>query len=141
MTAATLTSTPTASAAGPDPDEAAFLWRVLEQFAFDYCDELFWRVDDGHLSIHVTCSDQFFWGAADCEPITPESLPELIQARRDAEAAAGDAGYDWPLLYCARRRGMRPQGAVYKHLEPALHPLFDACGPERETGYGNPVAR
>lgn len=43
-------------------------------------------------------------------------------------------------LFAARVRGMRPQGACYKGYPKDLWPLFDACGPERETGMGNPHA-
>lgn len=41
-------------------------------------------------------------------------------------------------LYSCRIEGMRPQGAVYRHNKKELWPLFDACGPEREVGLGNP---
>lgn len=43
-------------------------------------------------------------------------------------------------LFAARVREMRPQGACYKGYPKDLWPLFDACGPERETGMGNPHA-
>lgn len=32
---------------------------------------------------------------------------------------------------------MRPQGAAYTKDKRVI-PLFDACGPARETGFGNP---
>lgn len=41
-------------------------------------------------------------------------------------------------LFAARVRGMRPQGAAYTFYPPETWPLFDACGPEREIGFGNP---
>lgn len=128
-------STPT-----PDPAEAAFIWRVLEQFAFDACDHLFFRVDDGHMSIGVNCSDTFAWGCADFEEITPANLDILIAARKDV-TDIDRLAWEWPLLFCARVRAMRPQGAVYKSIKPTLHHLFDECGPSREAGLGNPVAR
>jgi hypothetical protein len=43
------------------------------------------------------------------------------------------------LLFACRSRNSRPQGAIYKRISKALVPLFDACGPERMTGFGNPV--
>jgi hypothetical protein len=42
------------------------------------------------------------------------------------------------LFWCARVRGMRPQGACYKSIPEAFWPLFDACGPAREADLGNP---
>lgn len=41
-------------------------------------------------------------------------------------------------LFACRSRKMRPQGACYPDDHPELWPLFDACGPEREVGMGNP---
>lgn len=44
-------------------------------------------------------------------------------------------------LFAARVRSMRPQGAAYKvRYDKSIWPLFDACGPEREIGMGNPRA-
>jgi hypothetical protein len=40
-------------------------------------------------------------------------------------------------LYAARIRKMRPQGAAYPERA-ATQALFDACGPERAIGFGNP---
>lgn len=119
-----------------------FLQRVMEQFAFEYCDDLFWRVDDGVVNVFTNCSDTFAWGCADAEQITAENVDLLESTRLEAEALLGRyRAYAWPLLWCARVRGMRPQGAAYKHIDAALHPLFDAAGPPREAGFGNPVAR
>lgn len=93
----------------------------------DVNDELMWTED---LEFAVMCSDAFWWGTADAEDITPETLPELEQALIDGGTMDG------MLLYCARRRKMRPQGAMYKHIEqPELFNVF----PERETGIGNPL--
>ena len=92
---------------------------------------LFWNSD---LEFFINCNDFFAWGCADAEPVqTPEDVGAL-------ERAFQDAGDDGPLLYCARRRGMRPQGAYYDHIEKEHWPLFDACGPEREVTFGNPKA-
>jgi len=42
-------------------------------------------------------------------------------------------------LFAARVRKMRPQGAAYKvRYDESIWPLFDACGPVREVGFGNP---
>ncbi|UDL15984.1 hypothetical protein QEH42_gp234 [Microbacterium phage Pumpernickel] len=46
--------------------------------------------------------------------------------------------YCLPLLFAAKSRKMRPQGAYYKSIPENIWHLFDACGPEREVGMGNP---
>lgn len=43
-------------------------------------------------------------------------------------------------LYAARVRHERPQGACYAAYPRQLWPMFDAVGPEREVGIGNPYA-
>ena len=81
----------------------------------------------------VNCNDLFFWGCADAENINEELMVEFNQAVSDC----GDLRIGAE-LYCARRREMRPQGACYSYYDKALWPLFDACGPERDVGFGNP---
>jgi hypothetical protein len=93
---------------------------------------LYWRVQDGAVTFSVNCSDVFFWGCADAEDVTPENLPLLRLALEQG------GGTD---LFVARVRGMRPQGAVYKYIDQAEWPLFDACGPERPAEFGNPYDR
>lgn len=97
---------------------------------YDIAGNLIWSDD---LEVGITCNDVFHWGCADVEDInSDEDIELLIQACKDSE-------FDGPTLYCARKRGMRPQGAMYKHLDEKDWPLFDECGPHRETGIGNPV--
>lgn len=127
-------------AAQPDAQEAAFVWRAMALFAFEDCDWLFWRFTDGRMRVYVNCNDVFHWGCADGEELTPHNIADAAQAKADAQAATGSTPYNWPLLFCARQRQMRPQGAMYKHLDPKLWPLFDAAGPERPVEFGNPVA-
>lgn len=117
------------------------LLKVLELFAFDNCNELFWRCDDEYapLMISVLCNDVFAWGTADCEEITPADLPMLAQAFADAREATGDRWESGGNLYCARKRKERPQGAYYRYIPDPLKPLFDAAGPERSTGLLNPL--
>jgi hypothetical protein len=127
--------------------ELEFMQRVLAVFAFDECDSLWWRFEEGRtgdreaLTFFAQCSDVFYWGSADVEPITPETIWDLEHAFKDVKIAKDG---DWDIsegtyLYCARRRQMRPQGAMYKYLDPKTHHLFDQCGPEREVGLGNPT--
>lgn len=83
----------------------------------------------------VLCNDLFSWGCGDAEPLTEDNVLDLSNALEDCEKLGHrDAGYD---LFVCRIRGERPQGAAYPKA-PELWPLFDACGPERKTGLGNP---
>lgn len=118
----------------------ASVMSILHLTGFEYCSEIWWRDDDeGNLRVLVNCSDFFAWGGSDAEEITEEELPNLIAAVEEAEKLLGKYnGEDGFLLWVARRRGLRPQGAYYKSLAPELWPAFDACGPARETGVLNP---
>jgi hypothetical protein len=126
----------------------AFVDSVL-RFAIEHdtVSDLIWREDDGKIHAAVICSDCFWWGSADAEELTPETFPIYKQAVAECEALAKTLPKDsnqMPQLYAdelfaARIRKMRPQGASYEMYPPVLWPLFDACGPERETGLGNPV--
>ena len=114
--------------------ENQFIRELLGLVAKHEVHDSFWWKEDPGFEFYVNCNDAFYWACADCEPITAESLPDFRKALEDSE-------YDGPLLYVARRRQMRPQGAMYKYLERKDWPLFDACGPKREAGFGNPVDR
>lgn len=110
-----------------------FIIRLLRLFQFDYCGEVWWRGEpelDGPLSFFVTCNDAFWWATGDNERITPENIGVLEQAFADLEKVR--ARSHAPLLFCARVRGMRPQGAMYKYIPDAAWPLFDAAGPARD---------
>lgn len=85
----------------------------------------------------INCSDIFAWGYADAELVTPEDIPDLKKACDEAHAVG--AFFDGPMLFCARKHGMRPQGAAYGAISRELWPLLDACGPPRPPGLGNPV--
>lgn len=108
---------------------------------FDGPDGLWWRTDAPEydpITLLVNCNDLFFWGCSDSEPLGPSSIGQLEQAVADAKVAGDEA--HGSLLWVARRRKMRPQGAYYKYFEDGVKPLFDACGPAREVGFGNPEA-
>ncbi|MFC9821414.1 hypothetical protein ACFWG6_31040 [Streptomyces erythrochromogenes] len=113
-----------------------FLVEVLTIFAkADSHDYLYWVPGPDGLKLWANVNDVFFWGCADLEEITPDRLPVLQQAAADLLAAKE---YGWIAeLYAARIRGERPQGAAYPK-ELALQELFNACGPERLLGLGNP---
>jgi len=117
------------------------LLQVLRLFAFDNTDQLFWSFDDNDkLTIAVMCNDFFDWGTADCEEITPADISALTDAFVDARAATGQRFESGGELWCARKRGMRPQGACYKYVDESLWPLLDAAGPVREIGLRNPYS-
>ena len=89
---------------------------------------------------HFLCNDIFDWGCADSERITVEDLPAISAACEEA-ADNGDDTLAWgPLLWIARKRGRRPQGAAYALMPESLWPLFNAAGPQREIGPGNPYS-
>lgn len=125
------------------PEMAEFVYRVLKATSFDYCDALFWRTDQDRdhdyapIEIMVGCNDFFAWACADAEEVTPDNVSVLEQAIADCEAV--DDHVYGPLLFCARMRQCRPQGAAYPD-DAELAALFDACGPTRAVGFGNPKA-
>lgn len=113
-------------------------------------EDIWWRTDDGYYPVTflVNCNDLFWWGTADCEPLSPENLPVLKQALLDVREALGvseepsiDDKERWEIwwnssgyatsLFAARIRKMRPQRPCYKNFPTKLHPLYDACGPAR----------
>lgn len=116
-----------------------FALRTLDVVArSDLHGELWWRTDGGYApaTFWIKCSDVFAWGTADAEPVTADYLPAFEQALREVREVTGNNSWGAE-LYCARRRGRRPQGDAYPD-DRRLWPSFDACGPEREIGLGNP---
>lgn len=83
-----------------------------------------WVQDDG-ISMVVDCNDTFWWATADAEDIQPFQLGALDAAYAESPSHGG-------ILWVARKRSMRPQGAIYRSIPAEQWPLFDACGPERE---------
>lgn len=101
--------------------------------------DLFWTKD---LNFYVVCSDVFAWGCAESESIDSQEDVDLFeQAIKDCKSKefCGEEYAD--IVYACRKRKMRPQGAMYSHINPAIHPLLDACGPEREIDFLNPKPR
>lgn len=117
---------------------------ILSLFAeHDLCDMLNWRCDGEYapITFWINCNDLFAWATADGEDITIERLPVLKTAIEDCIKINSVLGAIYGCnLYACRVRGMRPQGCCYPQ-DPELWPLFDASGPERETGLGNPYKR
>lgn len=89
------------------------------------------RLDDDSCQLSVNCNDMFFWGCADGEDVAIEEIPAL----QECWTLAPENGTD---LWISRKRCERPQGAYYTYIDEQYWPLFNACGPEREVGSGNP---
>lgn len=154
-------------------DDKTLFYEVAKLAEFDGNSAIFWRYDNGRMRVFAECGDVFAWGCSDVEEITPDNLAMLRQAVADVrtltttETLEQRDASDGFTLFCARARGMRPQGAFYKYLEvhivepgppnaehgyptwkpnkelaaqrtAALHALFDAAGPERVVDAANP---
>lgn len=134
-----------------------FIERLFLVMASADCrDELFWWGKAA--SFHINCNDTFYWGCADAEPVTWENLPLLEQTyldlkaldsqpienlRKGAEGSFSDgltlpADFWLSLVFCARSRGMRPQGAVYPKGATAICEMLNAAGPDRDIDFCNP---
>lgn len=81
------------------------------------------------IKLWVPCNDLFYWACADCEEITVDELSTLNLALAESPNHGG-------LLWAARKRGMRPQAAYYRHFTESEVVLFDAAGPERSDTDG-----
>lgn len=103
---------------------------------YEFSEYAFFDEDDDMDGLFVNTNDLFYWAVADCERVTAENLPLLLQSIDDMLAVGGDADLGCVLFAC-RLNGMRPQGACYPENR-AVWPLLDAAGPEREVGIGNP---
>ncbi len=124
--------------------DVGFILRVLGLFAsHDIAGDhpLWWRTDSSYAPVTflVICNDVFYWASGDAEPITPSNIALLestlaevaVLERECPDRVNGPSIFDAVDLFCARVRGMRPQGAAYRGYHATLWPLFDACGPER----------
>lgn len=90
---------------------------------------------DDDLKFFIICNDVFYWGCADAEEITVDDFEMFIQCEEDLKATGEDrAIWDAPILFCCRKRGMRPQIPMLEHFTPKVLELIKACGPEREDG-------
>jgi len=109
------------------------LLKIIAKYdVFHGWDNIFWTKD---MEFRVLCNDIFWWGTGDAEEITEDDLTLFEESLKDG---GWEVGY---ILYCARRRKMRPQGAAYSIIPEKYWPMFDACGPERKTDFGNPYRK
>lgn len=112
------------------------IFRVFDGFCGPSSSNLWWRTNEEWepLTLFVNCSDLFWWATCDDETLTPDNIDMLEQAVKDIQAITPDDYTKAHILFCCRLRQMRPQTPYYKYIPEALHPLFNACGPEREPG-------
>ncbi len=116
-----------------------FMNMVLEQFwRYDIQDMLFYRMNpNNRIGFYVICNDVFHWASADLEEITEQNVEELRLAIAESLGHSGNAS-DGVILFCARMRKLRPQGAYYKHISSGVWPLLNEVGPERQINMANP---
>lgn len=92
------------------------------------------------LRVNVNCSDVFFWGSADSESIATSEDVELLRSLAQ-QLEASDKNFAWylSLLYCATKRGIRPQNALLNTIEnKKVRNLLLSLGVERAVEFGNP---
>jgi len=109
---------------------------VMKIVEFDNTEDIWWRClgeEYEPITMFAACSDVFWWGCADSEEITPDNLELFRQSYKDYEEYGG-------VLFSCRVRKMRPQGAMFDYIDPEHRHWFEACGPVREAGTGNPKA-
>lgn len=109
--------------------------KEIIKFAWKNDIDLMWKVDDDTDDVvtFVVVNDVFFWGASDAEGVEVADIPAFQQAIDDV------GGYEWSKeLYAARKRGMRPQGAIINIIPKDIKGLFLAAGPVREIDFCNP---
>lgn len=68
--------------------------------------------DPDSLFVAVTCPDVFAGGCSDVEQVTADNVELLEETISEMERDHPDSAHLAPQLFCARVRGMRPQGAV-----------------------------
>ena len=97
----------------------------------------YWNED---LDFFVMCNDWFFWGCADCEIVqSQQDVDDLRICFEDVMQVDPGQVYLALSLFAARKRKLRPQGAMYERLHPSMYGLFDAAGEVREINTLNPV--
>jgi hypothetical protein len=120
----------------------AFVFQVLDFIATNnMIEELEWVCNqDKTVQFYINCNDLFFWACADAVELTETNFQDLVQAVDDVHNTIDYSSFG-SLLFCARQRKMRPQNAYYEYMDKKLWPLFDTCGPERDSQILNPKER
>lgn len=128
-------------------DQIKKLLKIISDYELE--EDIIWKAQDpNNITCIVNCNDLFHWGVADAEILKDEDDIFLLRSTiRDIYSYSPkgsryfNASIQGPSLYCARKRNMQPQGAVYKHIPEYLWELFDNCGPEREVDFSNPMEK
>lgn len=116
-----------------------FILEILRlQDEYDcYGEPIYWATHGEYapVTFFVLCNDLFWWATADAEKLMSEDIPTLRQAILDVQATGIyelclDNYETGCALWCARKRGMRPQQYAYPQ-DTRIKTLFDACGPAR----------
>lgn len=96
--------------------------------------------DGSRARFFVNCNDVFDWGTADCDELLPEDIEPLKDACKQCLDVHPIFGYIYgPMLWASRKRGVRPQGAMWSNIPMPLWPLFEAAAPERAVTLFNPL--
>ena len=115
----------------------------LIEIADGNLDSNFWAYSNGkdEIEIHVNCNDVFMWACSEGYPLGDEDLDDLARCYNDVAKRTGDLKdtNNATMLWACRLLQERPQGAMYPK-DKRLWPLFDAVGPEKEVGRGNPYS-
>lgn len=110
---------------------------IMKTTAKYHCyDDVIWRFDGDDIHFFISCSDLFYWATGDEVEITSDNITLYEKAMEDCVAKG--KRYWGTSLFCCKSRMMRPQGAYYAYISPEVAPLFDECGPDRdsEVGFG-----
>lgn len=121
-------------------EELSFIKSLLGLMdVHDAHSDLFWRIGpatkdltnpEAKIRFFINCNDEFYWATSDAEEVLPGDLESLAKAYADARDALCE--YYGGLLWCARKRQMRPQGPYFQYFTTdALVDHFLAAGPER----------
>lgn len=124
-----------------DFDDGHMFWRWIDtkyNFDTDVSEDV-----PSQFIVSADCSDFFEWGTADSEPITLDTLAELISAHNRVQQLLPETSRDkiaaWTMrLYCAYIRKIRPQGAYFRFIPEELQADFRDIGEERTIDILNP---
>lgn len=118
----------------------------VAKFVWKYTINCGWwadHFDNYEVKCYIDCSDVFVWGCGDDENMEVEDLELYESVYNSLENVNTDQLRTYEqryteLLYCCKKRGMRPQGAIYTSIPREIWHLFNECGAPREVGLGNP---
>lgn len=83
------------------------------------------KVRGEDIKLYVNCNDVFYWVTSDFEPIDESELKDLNECYKLTPYGG--------MLWCCRKRKMRPQKHWYEIFNEEETKLFNACGEERDV--------